>query len=74
MDTDIDFRAYPWAGEFFLGSSWGHDSNGLAGAIETELTDTWPLLRAGAFGGELPRARSALTALTDWRGKHARKW
>ncbi|MFF4858740.1 hypothetical protein ACFY2N_28065 [Streptomyces rubiginosohelvolus] len=73
MDTDIDFRAYPWAGEFFLSSSWGHDSNGLAGAIETELTDTWPLLRGGAFGGELPRARNALTALTEWRGKHARK-
>ncbi|GAA3011198.1 hypothetical protein JCM13580A_61950 [Streptomyces drozdowiczii] len=74
MDTGIDFRAYPWAGEFFLNSSWGHDSNGLDRAIETELTGTWPLLRAGGFGCELLRARNALTALTEWRGKHARKW
>ncbi|WP_331764208.1 SIR2 family protein (plasmid) [Streptomyces anulatus] len=74
MDTDIGFRAYPWVGEFFLDSFWGYDSNGLAGAIETELADTWPLLLAGAFGGELPRARNALTALTEWRGKHGRKW
>ncbi|MET9588137.1 SIR2 family protein [Streptomyces sp. NPDC006539] len=74
MDTDIDFRAYPWAGEFFLDSSWGYDNNGLAGAVETELTETWPLLGAGAFGGELPWAQSALTALTEWRGKHSRRW
>lgn len=72
MDTDIDFRAYPWAGEFFLDSFWGYDNSGLAGAIEAELADTWPLIRAGAFRGELLRARSALTALTEWRGKHGR--
>ncbi|MFH9298879.1 SIR2 family protein [Streptomyces sp. NPDC017520] len=74
MDTDIEFRAYPWAGEFFLDSFGGYNNSGLAGAIETELSDTWPLVRAGAFGGELPRARSALTTLTEWRGKHGRNW
>ncbi|MEU7151142.1 SIR2 family protein [Streptomyces sp. NPDC045456] len=73
MDTDIDFRAYPWAGEFLLDSTWGYDNN-LAAAIEGELTDMWPLLAAGAFGGELPRAQKALTALTGWRGKHGRRW
>ncbi|MFB6784910.1 hypothetical protein ACFCX0_48755 [Streptomyces sp. NPDC056352] len=72
MDTDIGFRAYPWAGEFFLDSTWGYDNNGLATTIKAELTDTWPLLAAGAFGGELPRAQNALTALAEWRGKHGR--
>jgi hypothetical protein len=73
MDTDNDFRAYPWAGEFLLGSAWGHDNNGLAATIEAELTDTWPLLSAGAFG-ELSRAQQSLTALTEWKAKYARRW
>ncbi|RST19641.1 hypothetical protein E2C00_00235 [Streptomyces sp. WAC05374] len=74
MDTDNDFLSYPWAGEFFIDSTWGYDNNGLAAVIEAKLTDTWPLLRAGAFGGELLRAQKALTALTEWRGKHDRTW
>jgi hypothetical protein len=65
MDTDSDFLAYPWAGEFFLSSAWGHDNNGLANVITEELAETWPLLRAGAFGGQLPRAQKALAALTE---------
>ncbi|MGW7723867.1 SIR2 family protein [Streptomyces canus] len=71
MDTDNEFFAYPWSGEFFL--AWGYDGNGLATAIEEELTDTWPLLRAGAFGGQLSHAQKALTALTKWRSEHARR-
>jgi hypothetical protein len=74
MDIDNDFLAYPWAGEFFLDSTWGYDNNGLAATIEAELTDTWPLLRADAFGGQLPRAQKALTTLTEWRSQHGRRW
>ena len=72
MDTQNEFFAYPWSGEFFL-NAWGHD-NGLATVIEEELTGTWPLLRAGAFEGELPRAQKALAALTEWSNKHGRRW
>ncbi|MFI1177486.1 SIR2 family protein [Streptomyces melanogenes] len=76
MNTDNQFLAYPWAGEFLLDSTWGYDNNGLAATIESELTGTWPLLRAGAFGSEtLPAvilAQKALTALTDWRSEHPR--
>ncbi|MFJ8004043.1 SIR2 family protein [Streptomyces fagopyri] len=74
MDTDNEFFAYPWAGEFLLDSAWGYDGNGLSTTIEAELTDTWPLLRAGAFGGELARAQKSLAALTAWKNKHARRW
>ncbi len=74
MDTDKDFYAYPWAGEFLLDSFWGHNSHGLAGSVETELTETWPLLRAGAFGRQLPRAQAALAALTEWRSRSGRSW
>ncbi|MFK0174217.1 SIR2 family protein [Streptomyces sp. NPDC090306] len=74
MDTDDELRAYPWAGEFFLDSVWGDDGNGLAPAIQSELAESWPLLRAGAFGGELSRAQKALTRLTAWRSQHGRRW
>ncbi len=74
MDTDKPAFANPWAGEFLLDSIWGYEGNGLAAVIETELTDTWPLLRAGAFGGQLPRAQKALTSLTEWRGQYGRTW
>ncbi|KMS89910.1 MULTISPECIES: hypothetical protein [Streptomyces] len=46
----------------------------LAATIEAELTDTWPLLRAGAFGGELSRAQKSLAALTEWKAKHGQEW
>ncbi|MEU0730647.1 SIR2 family protein [Streptomyces sp. NPDC006140] len=74
MDTENDVYAYPWPGEFLLDSTWGYDNHGLADVIETELTDTWPLLRAGAFGGELLRAQKTLTALTEWRRQYGRTW
>lgn len=74
MDTDNPAFAEPWAGEFFSDYTWGYDGNGLAAAVEAELTDAWPLLRAGAFGGKLPRAQAALTALTNWRNQYARRW
>ncbi|MFF7717659.1 SIR2 family protein [Streptomyces sp. NPDC007988] len=73
MDTDNEFLAEPWSGEFFSGYTWGFDDNGLAAVITMELTDTWPLLRAGAFGGQLSRAQKALTALTEWRNQYGRR-
>ncbi|MFD3948010.1 SIR2 family protein [Streptomyces sp. NPDC058579] len=74
MDTDSEFLAYPWPGEFFLDSTWGYNGEGLAATISSELTDTWPLLAAGAFGGELTRAQQALTKLTEWRGRNGKNW
>ncbi|MFF9378859.1 hypothetical protein ACF1BB_30615 [Streptomyces griseoluteus] len=72
MDNGKDFRAVPWSGEFFLDHIWGYDGSGLAATVEAELTDTWPLLRAGAFGGELSRAQKSRAALTEWKAKHGR--
>ncbi|MGA5873989.1 SIR2 family protein [Streptomyces cinereoruber] len=72
MDTDSSFMGYPWAGEFLLDSIWGYDDNGLAGTIGAELTDTWPLLAAGAFGGDLSRAQNSLTGLTAWKRNNRR--
>lgn len=73
MDTGLEYRAYPWVGEFFLHSTWGWDSNGLPGSIGQELADDWPLLRAGAFEGSLERAQMAHAPLIDWKNKHARQ-
>lgn len=74
MDTDQPAFADPRAGEFLLDSTWGYDGNGLAAIVKAELTGTWPLLNAGAFGGELARAETALSALSDWRTQYARRW
>lgn len=72
MDTDDDLRALPWAGEFLLESTWGYEGRGLAATIQRELTPTWPLLQAGAFGGDLARAEAAYRTLTAWRTSYGR--
>ncbi|MFE3865503.1 hypothetical protein ACFXPT_34510 [Streptomyces goshikiensis] len=74
MDTDQPAFADPWAGEFLLDSTWGYDGNGLASIVKAEITSAWPLLNAGAFGGELTRAEAALSTLSDWRNQYARRW
>ncbi|MFD5317531.1 SIR2 family protein [Streptomyces sp. NPDC127098] len=74
MDTDNEFLAHPWAGEFLLDPTWGYNDAGLASTISQELSDSWPLLRAGAFGGNLARAQAAHAALAGWRAQYARKW
>ncbi|MEV4451936.1 SIR2 family protein [Streptomyces mirabilis] len=71
LDLGTGFRAYPWAGEFLLESSWGY-TNGLATAIEQELTPAWPLLQGGAFEGDLQRAKDAYKALVEWKTKNPR--
>ncbi|MFE6461122.1 SIR2 family protein [Streptomyces cinereoruber] len=67
MDAHPDLLAEPWSGEFFFDHIWGFNGDGLAAAIEAELTDAWPLLAAGAFGGDLSRAKNALVKLTAKR-------
>jgi hypothetical protein len=71
LDLGSGFRAYPWVGEFLLESSWGY-GNGLATAIEQELTPAWPLLQGGAFEGDLQRAQDAYTALVEWKSRNPR--
>ncbi|MFD0261084.1 SIR2 family protein [Kitasatospora indigofera] len=69
MDAS-DWRSGPWVGEFLLDSWWGYDNNGLAAEIQQEITTDWPLLRAGAFAGDINRANAAFTALTQWRSSN----
>ncbi|GGV01779.1 hypothetical protein GCM10010502_65470 [Kitasatospora aureofaciens] len=63
--------APPWPGEFLNGSNWGHE-RGLAGTIQQEITPAWPLLRAGAFGGDPRRATTAYNRLVQWRQQNHR--
>ncbi|MFI1376099.1 hypothetical protein ACH4UY_29335 [Streptomyces longwoodensis] len=72
MDTPNEFRAYPWAGEFLLHSTWGWDDNGLSGSIAKEPSDTWPLVQAGAFEGSSERAQLVHAALVGWRNRNIR--
>ncbi|MFF6961667.1 SIR2 family protein [Streptomyces sp. NPDC008317] len=71
MDDDVEHRRDPWAGEFLTGENWGHDS-GLANTIGTELTAAWPLLQAGAFHGDVERAKAAHARLVEWRARNHR--
>jgi hypothetical protein len=70
MDTENDFFANPWSGEFMLDSIWGYNGTGLAGTIAEEIDPTWPLLRAGAFGGDVDRASKVFNALVEFKNKH----
>ncbi|WP_217235535.1 SIR2 family protein [Streptomyces sp. AC555_RSS877] len=72
MDTEPEFYANPWSGEFLLDSSWGHEDVGLASDIAREINESWPLLQAGAFDGEVERAEKAFKALVEFRSKNPR--
>ncbi|MFC5911643.1 hypothetical protein [Streptacidiphilus monticola] len=72
LDLEPSFLAEAWPGEFYLDGHWGY-SNRLPEGIERELTDQWPLLAAGAFGGDLLRAQKAFAAVVE-RRKKARTW
>ncbi|MGI5380628.1 hypothetical protein ACQEV2_41790 [Streptomyces sp. CA-251387] len=72
MDAGHDARAYPWAGEFLLDDIWEYERPDLSSSIEHELTAAWPLLRAGAFGGDVARAKAAHQALAECRAKYPR--
>ena len=51
----------PWHGEFVL-----HDFMGLAARIAAEIAPGWPLLEAGAFGGDVERAQAACAKVINW--------
>ncbi|MBH5334894.1 caspase family protein [Streptomyces pactum] len=72
MDVEPSTLATPWAGEFLLDSNWGYDQFGLAGEIAEEIDSAWPLLKTGAFGSDVERAKKAFEALVDFRAKHPR--
>jgi hypothetical protein len=71
MDDDKNSLAGPWSGEFFLDSHWGYagGSNGLAGEIAEEMTESWPLLLDGAFNGDLNQAQAAFKRLAEFRAR-----
>lgn len=62
---------YVWEGEFLLHDRWAY-ANGLAQRLKQELTADWPLLRAGAFAGDLDRAQAVYTDLQTWKIEHPR--
>ncbi|MGV9395133.1 caspase family protein [Streptomyces sp. NPDC003668] len=72
MDVEPSSLATPWSGEFLLDSNWGYDQFGLAGEIAEEIDSDWPLLKIGAFGSDVERAKKAFEALVDFRTKHPR--
>jgi SIR2-like domain len=60
-----ELSRYPWVGEYVLDHSWNGDDS-LAERIKQEISPNWPLLRAGAFGGDEGRAHAALDAVVGW--------
>ncbi|MFI8301370.1 SIR2 family protein [Streptomyces nigra] len=69
MDHPIERRRFPWVGEFLSDEHWEYDTS-IANTIKSELTPDWPLLRAGAFGGDPERAQTAHERLTQWRAQN----
>ncbi|WUH90409.1 SIR2 family protein [Streptomyces sp. NBC_00433] len=64
----------PWYGKYVYGSEWGDDDSGPGPGVRTEISPTWPLLSAGAFGKDVDRAAAAYARLTEWRSRYARTW
>lgn len=54
-----------WHGEFLLGRGF----NQLSEQISQEIGPGWPLLEAGAFGGDAEIARLTLDSVRDWAAK-----
>ncbi|MFF3313531.1 SIR2 family protein [Streptomyces sp. NPDC002952] len=71
LDNDAQSLGFPWIGEFLNDEHWEYDT-GMAKTIKEELTHSWPLLRAGAFGGNLDRAQTAYERLVEWRARNPR--
>jgi hypothetical protein len=69
MDNDAQNPGLPWIGEFVNDVHWEYNTS-IANTIKEELTVSWPLLRAGAFGGDLERAKTAYERLTQWRAQN----
>ncbi|MFD5519614.1 SIR2 family protein [Streptomyces sp. NPDC127066] len=71
MDNDTQNSAFPWIGQFISDLHWEYDTS-IANTIKAELTPSWPLLRAGAFGGDVGRAQAAYERLVQWRAQNLR--
>ncbi|MET9905179.1 hypothetical protein [Streptomyces sp. NPDC006446] len=71
MDNDTQNPGFPWIGEFLSDEHWEYDTS-IANTIKAELTPSWPLLRAGAFGGDVGRAQAAYERLVQWRAQNLR--
>ncbi len=56
---------YPWLGEYVQDRSW-QTQHGLAARIGQEITENWPLIQGGAFGGLTRRAHAALATVSRW--------
>ncbi|MGW0799448.1 hypothetical protein [Streptomyces sp. NPDC002692] len=69
MDNDAQNRGLPWIGEFVNDAHWEYNTS-VANTIKEELAASWPLLQAGAFGGDLERAKTAYERLTQWRAQN----
>lgn len=69
MDDDTQQMRLPWVGEFMDDVHWEYDTS-MANTIKAELTPNWPLLQAGAFGGDVERAQTAYERLVEWRAKN----
>ncbi|MFF5147826.1 SIR2 family protein [Streptomyces sp. NPDC013157] len=70
MDDDTQ-TSLPWIGQFIDDAHWEYDTS-IANTIKAELTPNWPLLRAGAFGGDVKRAQAAYERLVEWRAQNPR--
>ncbi|MEV8547702.1 SIR2 family protein [Streptomyces sp. NPDC051572] len=73
MDDEAENMRFPWVGHFIDDTHWEYDTS-MANTIKTELTPNWPLLRAGAFGGDMERAQAAYERLVEWRAKTRFNW
>ena len=64
--------SYVWYGEFMLGSRWGWGETQNPD-VSAEIGPEWPLVGAGAFGGDPERAVGAYTKVVEIRSK-TRTW
>jgi hypothetical protein len=56
-----------WNGKFASDGEWGWDNDGPSTAVRAEIAPDWPLIAAGAFGGDPDRATAAFDKLATWR-------
>jgi hypothetical protein len=75
MDKSMPSRPrFPWLGEFVADSRSDMKGDDLATRISKEIDDQWPLLRVGAFGGDIKVARKAAAEASAFINERARHW
>lgn len=60
--------SHVWYGEFMLGSRWRGGEN-QDSDLRSEIGPEWPLVIAGAFGGDSERAAHAYAKVAEVRSK-----